>query len=57
MQVSRIMPELDGLKLHWYKLGDSMSTSPVPSATRQESSTSSAFTCLKDRSLFEFDVS
>jgi hypothetical protein len=51
MQVSRIMPELESLELHWYNLGDSMSTSPVPSATRQESSTSSASACLKECSL------
>ncbi len=47
----------DSLKLHWYKLGDSMSTSPVSSATRQESSTSSAFTCLKECDLHGVDVS
>lgn len=57
MQVSRIMPALERLELHWYNLGDSMSTSPVPSATRPESSTSSAFTCLKECSLHGIYVS
>ncbi|KAL2008289.1 hypothetical protein VTN00DRAFT_8271 [Thermoascus crustaceus] len=51
MQVLPIMPELESLDLHWYNLGASMSTSPVPSATRQGSGTSSASTSLKECSL------
>jgi hypothetical protein len=57
MQLSHIMPELESLKIHWYNLGDSMSTSLVPSATRQESTVSSASICLKECSLHGIYVS
>ncbi|KAL1999309.1 hypothetical protein VTN02DRAFT_4710 [Thermoascus thermophilus] len=49
-----VMPELQSLDLHWYNLGASTSTSPVPSATRQDSNSntsSAAAANLKECSL------
>jgi hypothetical protein len=59
MQVLRIMPVLESLKLHWYNLGVNASTLPVTSsATPWESNISSAsITGLKECSLHGIYVS
>lgn len=45
------MPELESLDLHWYHLRDSVSASPAPSTTHQESSSNLAVPRLKECSL------
>jgi hypothetical protein len=51
MRVLHIMPKLESLDLHWCSLKNTASTPPVPSASRQENSTSPASPHLKECSL------